>query len=412
MSLNAKSKRWIIFILVLILVPIAYHQISGIVAGIMQAKEMSRPAEVQTMKPEVTEIYVESESTGRLEAKYTVDVLARINGWLEKRYFDEGAKIKKGQTLFLIEPNEYQIAVNNAAANVRQTLAVLTNAKKELIRAQELVKKDYVSKSYYDEALANRDRSQAAYDAAKAQLSNAQLNLGYTKVTSPIDGKIGKIIITEGNLVNPQSGPLARIVSVSPIFAYFTLKSADYINLKKTDASQDLSDMEVKLILSDGSTYSENGKIEFINNEVDQTTGTISLRATFENADELLVPGDFVTVQLKSSEPKRVILIPQASALSDSNGYYVWTIGEDNKAVRRNIKVGKEINKKWVVEEGLEDGDVFVGKGIQSIRFEGQVVNPKEWEEVKQKQEEIQSELTEEISEDYNSEEEQETFEE
>ncbi|MBQ3642068.1 efflux RND transporter periplasmic adaptor subunit [bacterium] len=406
MKLDGKTKRIIIFILIIILVPIAYHQISGVIMGIMQAKAMSRPVEVQTMTPEVKEIYTESESAGRLDAKDSVDVLARINGWLEKRYFAEGAKIKKGQTLFLIDPNEYQIAVNNASANVRQTLAVLTNAKKELIRAEELVKKDYVSKSYYDEALANRDRSQASYDAAKAQLANAQLNLSYTKITSPIDGKIGKIIITEGNLVNPQSGPLARIVSISPIFAYFTLKSADYINLKKNDESKDLSDMEVKLILANGTLYNENGKIEFINNEIDETTGTISLRATFENKDELLVPGDFVTVKLKSAKPKKVLLVPQASALSDSNGYYVWTVDKDNKAVRKDIKVGEEIDKKWVVEEGLEEGEVFVGKGIQSIRFAGQVVNPKEWEEVKaQTEQKPQEQLTEELTEDQLNEE-------
>lgn len=374
--LKNKKTRWIVWLLVLILGSIGYHQISGYIGGKMQQKAMSMPKTVQISTPEIKEIYSESESAGRIEAKYTVDVVARINGWLQKRFFDEGAKIKKGQTLFLIEPDQYQIAVNNAAANVRQNQATLINAEQELTRAKELVKKDFVSKSYYDEALATRDRSRAALDAAKASLADAKLNLSYTKVASPIDGKIGKIIITEGNLVSPSSGALARIVSTSPIYVYFNLKSGEFLQFKKNDSSTDFSNMDVKIQLADGSIYNESGKIEFVDNEVNPTTGTISLRATFINADELLVPGDFVKVIVKSKEPRKVMLVPQASALNDSQGYYVWSVDSDNKTVRKNITVSQEINKNWVVETGLSAEDNFVAKGIQSIRMEGQKVKP------------------------------------
>lgn len=374
--LGSKRSRFTAFLIVLIVAPIAYQQISSKVSEIMQRKANSIPKTVQTSKPEYEEIYSSSESAGRIEAKYSVDVVARINGWLQKRFFDEGAKIHKGQTLFLIEPDQYQIAVKNAEANVRQNKASLINAQKELVRAAELVKQDYVSKSYYDEALATRDRAQAALDASQAALADARLNLSYTKVTSPIDGKIGKIIITEGNLVNTTSGALARIVSVKPIYVYFTLKSSEFLKFKKVDSSADFSNMNVKIQLADGTTYAENGKIEFVNNEVDQTTGTISLRATFENADELLVPGDFVKVVVTAKTPKKVVLIPQSAALDDAQGYYVWSVDSDNKAVRKNIKVAEEIDKKWVVEEGLTPEDIFVSKGTQSIRMPGQKVNP------------------------------------
>ena len=374
--LGSKRSRFTAFLIVLIVAPIAYQQINSKVSEIMQRKANSIPKTVQTSKPEYEEIYSSSESAGRIEAKYSVDVVARINGWLQKRFFDEGAKIHKGQTLFLIEPDQYQIAVKNAEANVRQNKASLINAQKELVRAAELVKQDYVSKSYYDEALATRDRAQAALDASQAALADARLNLSYTKVTSPIDGKIGKIIITEGNLVNTTSGALARIVSVKPIYVYFTLKSSEFLKFKKVDSSADFSNMNVKIQLADGTTYAENGKIEFVNNEVDQTTGTISLRATFENADELLVPGDFVKVIVTAKTPKKVVLIPQSAALDDAQGYYVWSVDSDNKAVRKNIKVAEEIDKKWVVEEGLTPEDIFVSKGTQSIRMQGQKVNP------------------------------------
>lgn len=374
--LKNKKTRWIVWLFVVILGSIGYHQIAGYIAGVQQQKAMSMPKSVQYMTPVMQEIYSESESAGRIEAKYSVDVVARINGWLQKRFFDEGAMIKKGQTLFLIEPDQYQIAVNNAAANVRQSQATLINAEQELTRAKELVKKDYVSKSYYDEALATRDRSKAALDAAKAQLADAKLNLSYTKIASPIDGKIGKIIITEGNLVNTTSGALAKIVSISPIYVYFNLKSGEFLKFRKLDSSADFSNMNVQIQLADGSLYTENGKIEFVDNTVDPTTGTISLRATFTNADGLLVPGDFVKVLVKSKEPKNVMLIPQSAAMDDGQGYYVWGVDENNAAVRKDIKVSEEINKNWVVKEGLNADDKFVAKGLQSIRMPGQKVKP------------------------------------
>ena len=380
--LGNKKAKYTVFAFVIVVGFIILQQWSSYDNAMKQQNAAGKSTVVYVSKPEVKEVYSRSESTGRIQAKYTVDVLARINGWLQTRYFSEGAKVKKGQTLFLIEPDQYQIAVNNASATVRQTLANLTNAEKELVRANELVKKDYVSKSYYDQALATRDSAQAAYDAAKAQLSNAKLNLSYTKVTSPIDGKIGKILITEGNLVNTQSGPLARIVSVSPIYAYFTVKSANYISMKQEHSS--LDNMKVELMLANGTMYDEEGKVEFINNEVDQTTGTISLRASFENKDDVLVPGDFVKVIITSKVPTTEILVPQSATLRDADSYYVWSYNENNQAVRKNIKVGNEIDKKWIVLDGLTPEDNIVALGIQSIRMPGQPIEPKPLEETKE----------------------------
>lgn len=373
--LKNKKHRWVLFLLVFILGSIGFKQATSWYAGYMQQKAAAIPKSVQTMNPLPMDVYSESNSAGRVEAKYSVDIVARINGWLQKSYFEEGDKVKKGQPLFLIEPDQYQNLVNTAAANVRQAQAAVTNAEKELVRAEELVKNDYVSKSYYDQALATRDSSRAALDAAKAQLADAKLNLSYTKIVAPVDGKIGKIIITEGNLVNTATGPIARVVSTSPIYVLFNLKSSEFMKFKK-DGSSNLNHMEVQLQLADGSIYNEVGKIEYVGNEVNQTTGTIDLRATFENTDELLVPGDFVSVVVKSTVPKQALSIPQGAALNDAQGYYVWIVDAENKVQRKNIKVSQEINKNWVVEEGLEVTDTVVAKGIQSIRMPGQVVNP------------------------------------
>ncbi|HIS89214.1 TPA: efflux RND transporter periplasmic adaptor subunit [Candidatus Avigastranaerophilus faecigallinarum] len=374
--LKNKKHRVILFLIVFILGSIGYRQISSWYTGYIQAKAAKIPKEVQIMNPVKMDVYSKSESAGRVEAKYSVDIVARINGWLEKSYFKEGDKVKKGQLLFLIEPDQYQNLVNTAAANVRQAQATLINAEKELTRAKELVKNDYVSKSYYDQALATRDTSKAALDAAKVQLADAKLNLSYTKIVSPVDGKIGKIIITEGNLVNTQTGPIARVVSNSPIYVLFNLKSSEFLKFKKQGSSKDFSNMEVRLQLADGTMYDEVGKIEYVGNEVDQTTGTIDLRATFQNENELLVPGDFVSVVIKSIEPREALTVPQSAALNDAQGYYVWTVGADNKVVRKNIQVSQEINKNWIVESGLEITDNIVAKGVQSIRMPGQVVKP------------------------------------
>lgn len=368
--MNKKKLAWII-IISLIIVPFLFNKIMGLISAKMMADAAKRPTPVEIAYATEGEIYPQTESVGRIEAKYSVDVVARINGWLQKRYFQEGAYVKKGQTLFLIQPNEYEIAVQQAEAAVRQSQATLINAEKELVRANELVKNDFVSKSYYDQALATRDQNRASLDVNKANLAAAKLNLSYTKITSPVDGKVGKILITEGNLVNPQSGALTRIVSVSPIYAYFNVKSEDYVRYKNNlseDNKTTLKGMNVKLQLSDGTEYSEEGVLEFVNNEVDPTAGTISLRATFNNENRILVPGDFVNVTATSNHPVKVVFVPQVAVSDSTQGTYVWTIDEKNQAQQKFVKIDKQEGENWIVTEGLEPGERVIKSGFQRLR--------------------------------------------
>ena len=374
MAMKTLKFRIILWIVIIIVTPILFNKITTFIGENMMRKAMAQPKVVQVANPVKQDIYISTESAGRIEAKYTVDVVARINGWLQKRYFSEGAVVKAGQTLFLIEPNEYEIAVSNAQAAVKQSEAAYVNAEKELKRAVELVKNDYVSKSYYDQALATRDGSKAAFEAAKATLSNAKLNLSYTKVVSPIDGKIGKIMITEGNLVNAQTGPLARIVSTSPIYATFNIKSADYLKFKRAGANANLDNMKVEVKLADGSEYSETGKIEFVDNEIDMSSGTIALRATFENKEGLLVPGDYIQVVATTINPKTVMLIPQSAAMDEPEGYYVWVVKNGGTIEKRHIQISEDVDNNWVVEGGLDYDDLIVVKGIQRVFMDGQKV--------------------------------------
>ena len=370
-----------IIVVAIIIVPIIFNKVAGFISARIAAEMQKRPTEVEIGYATEGDYYPKTESVGRVEAKYSVDVVARINGWLQKRYFKEGAFVKKGQTLFLIQPNEYQIAVQQAEAAVRQSEAALINAEKELVRAKELVKNDFVSKSYYDNALATRDQNRATLDVNKANLASAKLNLSYTKIISPVDGRVGKILITEGNLVNSQSGTLARIVSTSPIYVYFTIKSEDYIAYRKhkmENKDKKNTGMNVQIWLSDGTLYTEQGKMEFMNNEVDQTAGTISLRATFQNKDNLLVPGDFVNVTATAKEPVKVILVPQIAVSDSTDGTYVWTVNENNQAEQKYVKISNQVDDKWVVDEGLQPGDRVITKGFQRLRNGANVVVDKD----------------------------------
>lgn len=378
--MNKKKLIWII-IAAIIIVPVVFNKIAGIISAKLAAEQQKKPTPVEVALVEQTKIYPQTESVGRIEAKYSVDVVARINGWLQKSYFKEGAYVKKGQTLFLIQPSEYIIAVKQAEAAVRQAEAALINSQKELVRAEELVKNDFVSKSYYDQALATRDQNRATLDVNKANLAAAKLNLSYTKITSPVDGKVGKILITEGNLVNPQSGALTKIVSVSPIYAYFNVKSEDYLRYMKRRLVIDKGSIpgtDVIIKLSDGSVYKEKGQLEFVNNEVDPSAGTISFRAVFENKDHLLVPGDFINVTAVSKKPVDVVVVPQIAVSDSTEGTYVWVVNEESQAKRKFVKISNQQGDKWIVDEGLQPGEQVITKGFQRLRDGAAVVIDKE----------------------------------
>lgn len=338
----------------------------------LQRKAMMMPKEVEVANPNLESVNVSAEATGRVEAKYSVDVVARVPGFLIKKYFTEGDFVKKDQLLFQIDPREYQIEVNNSRANVNQYSALLTNAQQELNRANALIKEDLISRSDVDQSLANRNQNKALLDAARQQLELARVNLSYTSIKSPIDGRIGKVNITEGNYVTATSGSLVNIASVNPVYVTFSLKGDDFVKLLK--ASNQFKDVEVRVQFGDGSWYDKVGHINFVDNKIDKESGSVSLRATFENPKSWLVPGAYMKVELKAPKLVKYITIPQACTKGDAmSGYYVWTV-EDNKSVKKNIEVTENINNNWVVKSGLNLSDVVVVSGIQNIATEGQTL--------------------------------------
>lgn len=374
MKIKITRKRAAIAIILIIILPIIYNKVTAQVAAYIQRKAMMMPKEVVVDNPHIESVNVSAEATGRVEAKYSIDVVARVPGFLIKKYFKEGDFVKKGQLLFQIDPREYEYEVKNSAANVNQYSALLKNAQQELNRANALIKEDLISRSDVDSSLATRNQNRALLDAARQQLEIAKLNLGYTSIKSPIDGRIGKVNITEGNYVTATSGALVNVASTNPVYVTFSLKSDDFGKLLR--ASNQFKDVEVKVQFSDGSWYEKIGTINFVDNRIDENSGSITLRATFENPKSWLVPGDYMKVELTAPKVVDFMTIPQSCTKGDAmSGYYVWAV-EDDKAVRKNIEVSDEINNNWVIKSGLKNSDVVVVSGIQNIAAEGQKLKP------------------------------------
>lgn len=370
MNIKLTRKQLAVIILLIIIVPIIYNKTSGLIIGMLQKQAMRMPKEVVVDNPHMEQVNVSAESTGRVEAQYSIDVIARVSGFLLKKYFKEGDFVKKGQLLFQIDPREYQLSVNNSRAAVNQYSALYTNAQQEWNRANALVKEDLISRSDVDSSLAARNQNKALLDSANQQLELAKVNLSYTSIRSPIDGRIGKVNITEGNYVTATSGSLVNVASVSPVYVTFSLKGDDFVKLLK--ASDKFKDVEVKVQFGDGSWYDKVGTVNFVDNKIDKDSGSVQMRATFDNEKGWLVPGAYMKVKLTAPKTVEFMTVPQACAKGDAmSGYYVWAV-QDNKAVRKDIKVSDDINNNWIVEDGLKKSDVIVVSGIQNVAAEGQ----------------------------------------
>jgi len=314
---------------------------------------------------------------GRAVAIQTVDLRARVTGFLEqgsssnpRALFVEGQDVKKGDLLFVIEQPPFQAQVAAAKAQVAEAEASLAEANATLQRVQEAVPSGAVSKQELDQATAAAQESQAQVLAAKAQLEIAEINLGYTEVRAPIDGKIGLTAFAFGNLVGPDSGVLATIVSQDPIYVTFQV-SAAVIAEVQDEASGALPPPDafvVRAELPDGTMYAQPGNLDFLNNRVDQTTDTLTVRAAFANPERRLVDGQYVTVTVETAAPKTALVVPQPAVQTDQAGSYVLVVGSDNKVEQRQVTLGTNHGTGVVVRSGLKEGEKVIVRGIQKVR--------------------------------------------
>mgnify|MGYP004663982593 FL=1 len=361
-------KKNIIIFLLVIIAAILFRYGYSMFNNIMQGKAMkNRPAPSVTVQEIENQSVIRSfEAPGRVVSKYRVDVMARISGYLLKSYFKEGDTVKAGQILFQIEPTEYSNASNVAAANVKNLKAQLVYAEKQLARAAELVKKDYIAKAQYDQMLSQRDALKAQLASAQASYNDANRNLGYTHVKSPVNGKVGIINVTVGNYVSPTSGALTTINSTDPIYVTFPIDSADFQALANADKSNNIN-RKVELILNGGNKYSKTGVQDFQDNKVDQSTGTVTMRATFANPNNELIHGEFVTVKLYSNKPVEVPVAPITAVLENQAGKYVYKLDENNLPQLVYVKTGEQNGENWIIKEGLKKGDRIVTEGLQKV---------------------------------------------
>lgn len=361
-------KKKIILIILIVIIAIAARFIISSAGSYIKkryaAKFIPPKVAVETIKED--NVIQNFEAPGRVVSKYQVSIMARISGYLQKSYFKEGDYVKAGETLFLIEPLEYQNASNVAGANIQNIKAQLAYANKQLARAEELVKQDYIAKSRYDELLANRDALQAQLKAAQSNYNDTNRNLSYTQVKAPVDGRIGIIDVTVGNYVSPSSGSLTTINSTNPIYVTFPLSSEDYATLSSIDNSAN-EKRRVELYFQNGAKYPVDGVQDFLDNKVDQSTGTVTMRATFQNADNKLLHGEFVNVKLFANNKIKVPVVPLVAVQENQEGKYVYVIDEKGLPKLTYIKVQGQSGKNWIVRSGLKAGDKVITEGILKV---------------------------------------------
>ncbi|WP_144638299.1 efflux RND transporter periplasmic adaptor subunit [Bordetella genomosp. 13] len=326
---------------------------------------------VVTVQPQRTAIV--SELPGRVDAVRDAEIRARVTGIVEKIAFEQGSDVKKGQKLFKIDPAPYQASYDQAAAQVKQAQADLYSAKVLAERYAPLVKANAVSKQEYDNAVSTFRQAEAAVSAARAAQTSARINLDYTDVTSPIDGRIGRPLVTEGALVEGGSATqMALVQQLDPVYVDLTQSTSDLANLRRALASGKLQRVgdgaRVTVLLEDGTPYDQPAKLLFTGITVDPSTSQVTLRAEVPNPGNELLPGMYVRVRVEQGVDDKALRVPQQALQRTPDGKQSLMVVRDNKAEQIPVSTGNVVDNEWVITEGLKAGDVVVVEGFQKIR--------------------------------------------
>jgi membrane fusion protein (multidrug efflux system) len=312
---------------------------------------------------------------GRVTAIDKVDIVARVPGFIEERRFTEGQQVKTGDLLFRIEQATYKAAVEEQRANLAKAKATEVNAALQLERGKELVRSNNIPQATVDQRAADEAAAQASVLQAQATLERAKINLGYTEIRSPIDGRIGLANFTVGNLVDPSSGKLATIVSQDPIYVIFQASERDVLEYKRrlAESAGKTEHVTVHIKLPNGSAYPHQGRTNLLDVQVESTTDTVAVRAQVPNPEGLLIPGGIVGVIVERGAPRSTLVVPQSAVLLDQAGRYVLVVDEAKKVELRRVTTGVEQGRDIVVTNGLKEGELVIVEGIQKVH-PGQVV--------------------------------------
>lgn len=322
---------------------------------------------VGVVKAELRSINPSADYVGRIDAINKVEVRARVKGFLDEVLFTEGDTIKAGTPLYQIEQGLFQADVESAQGALDKAKASLTLAQLQRQRAEDLLSRASGTVVARDQAIAEELSAKGGVLSAEASLSTAKINLGYTKITSPIDGKIGKTAITKGNVVAPDSGVLTTIVSQDPMYVSFPISQRALTEAAEKGGKRAPDELTVTLKFSDGSSYGEAGKMNFIDVSVNRSTDTVLARATIPNPKGALIDGQFVRVTLQTTAPEEKVLVPQSALIADQQGTYVFVV-EDGKAAVRRVVPNASIGADIIIESGLKGGELVIVEGLQGVR--------------------------------------------
>lgn len=337
-----------------------------------QAAPPPGPAEVEVVILKESDVTLTTELPGRTTALRTAEIRPQVNGIIVERLFREGAEIEAGEQLYQIDDAPYKAAYSTAQARVAEAKANLVAARAREKRYKELLGNGAVSQQDYDEALANFLQAEAAQKSADAAVETAQINLQYTKVLAPISGRIGKSAVTEGALVTAgQAQPLAVIQQLDPIYVDVSQSAGEMLDIRRQIIQGSLTNddnAQVRLTFDDGTPYEHTGSLAFSEVAVNESTGTVVMRAVFPNPQQLLLPGMFVRAEIVEGQRANSLLVPQRAVTHSRQGdATAMVVNEEGMAELRNIRTGRSIDNHWLVLEGLQAGEQVIVAGLQKI---------------------------------------------
>ena len=338
------------------------------------------PPEVYVADVVQQDVPVYMELVGQTRGSQDVEIRARVEGYLDRVTFTEGSYVRKGALLYQIDPQPLEATLAQAKANLATNQARLDQTTVSVNRLKPLAEQQAVSQQELDNALSSQDAARAQVDAQKAAVDKATLDLGYTRITSPLDGLVGTTQVKAGNLVGRGESTLLTTVSqTDPILFRAGVSEAEYLRIAKdVVAAGRRADTEasIELLLADGTVHPHKGRIEAIERAVDPTTGTLAVQFTFPNPERVVRPGQYGRARFVVDTKKGALLVPQRAVTELQDLYSVAVVGEGNKVAFRNVKVGPRVDDLWVIEEGLKPGETVVVEGLQRLR-DGDVVSPR-----------------------------------
>jgi len=369
--------------------PLAVFALASMIAIVVSACSSSEAAPGAGMPPppDVSVATVLSKQVhqwdsfnGRVSAVESVELRPRVSGYVQRVAFKEGQEVKKGDLLFVIDPRPYRATLDQAQAQLQRAHSEARLARAQDERAQTLIEAQAISREEFETRKAASAQGNAGVRAAEAAVAAAQLDLQFTQVRAPIDGRIGRAMITEGNLAQADATLLTTLVSQDPMYVYFESDEQTYLRYadlaRKGERTR--SSNPVRIGLADEQGFPHQGTVDFVDNQVDPATGTIRARAVLPNPDRVFTPGLFARVQVEGSGEFKAMLVDDKAVLTDQDRKYVYVLGADNKAVRKDVRLGRMIDGLRVVESGLSATDKVIVHGVQKVFMPGMPVAPKQ----------------------------------